>query len=81
MLELKFTFIQNELDHDAWDECQGNCCHEHEVISTCCLFYVNKLLVDWEWLIDDVELKVRISCSNSQNGLIHVLGEHGSRVW
>ncbi len=78
MLELKFAFIQNELNHDAWNERQGNCCHEHEIISTCSLLNINKLLVNWEWLVDDVELKVRIPCSNSQNCLIHELGEHGS---
>ncbi len=65
MLELKLTLIKNELDHDAWNECQSNRCHEHEIIGTCSLLYINELLVDWEWLVDDVELKVRISCSNS----------------
>lgn len=76
MLELKFSLIQDKLNHDARDQSQGDCSHEHEIVSTCCLLNINELLVNWEGLVDDIECKLGVISRDSKDSLVHVLGEH-----
>jgi len=65
VLQLEFTLIQNELDHDARDKSQRDCSHEHKVVGARSLLDVYILLVDWEGLVDDIVLQFRVVCGHS----------------
>jgi len=78
VLELEFALVQDKLNHDARDESQGNSSHEYKVIGTCSLLNINKLLVNWEGLVYDIERKLRVISRHSKYSLVHVLGEHSS---
>ena len=80
MLQLELALVQDELDHDARDKSQSDCCHEHKVVGSCSFLDIYILLVDWEGLVDDIVSKFRVVCSHSKDSLVHVLREHGCGV-
>lgn len=79
MLQLQLTLIQDELDHNTGNECQGNSRHEYEIVSTRSLFNVDVLLIDREGLIDHIVGKFRVASGHTKNGLSDKLGEHCCR--
>ena len=46
MLDLVFSLVENELDHDAGDHCHGNRDHDHEVVCIASLLLVFLYLID-----------------------------------
>ena len=73
MLELQFALLKNELDHDAGNQGKSDGCHKDIVVSTCSLFDILELLINWVGSGSNVEVHIWIIESDSKNGLVHVL--------
>ena len=80
MLQLQLTLIQDELYHNTRNECQGNSCHEYEIVSTRSLFNVDVFLIDREGLVDHIVGEFRVSSGHAKNGLSDELREHRCRL-
>jgi hypothetical protein len=74
MLQGKFTLIQNELNHDTGDQGQSDCGHKDEVEGASCFLDVLELLIDRVRCGCHIEIEVSVITSNSENGLVDVLG-------
>ena len=80
MLEVELALIQDELHHDARNQCQGNSCHEGEVEGARRFSLVFEHLVDRERCGHHIELQVFVSSGCSEDGLIHVLRVEGRDI-
>ena len=80
MLELEFALLKNELDHDAGNQGKSNGCHKDVVVSTCSLFDILELLINWVGSRCHVEVHIWIIESDSENGLVHVLRVKGRDI-
>ena len=80
MLDLKLALHQYELDHDTRYQSQCDRCHKDEIIRTCSLLYVLKRLINRIRCRSDIEGEIWIIGRHSQDGLVHVLGEHGRDI-
>jgi len=80
VLELQFSLIQDELDHDAGDQGECDRRHEDKVVRASSLFAVLECLVNWERLSRDIKCEVIVSCGDFQDSLVEILRVHGGHI-
>ena len=78
MLELHFTLLEDELDHDTGNEGQGNSHHQGEVKCSRGRFLIFEKVIDRERCVDNVELKGRIVRRHPKDRIVHELREKRS---
>ena len=80
MLKLLLAFIQNELNHNAGDQGHRDSHHEGKVSRACSALLILEHLIDRERCGDDIELKVGLTRSDSQDRVVDVLRVHARHI-